>query len=239
MAIESAIIQLPFERQRRTITVNPSLQLASSATSPMINIEFIVRHKFQWVIRGVNGASTLVHERLSPTLGIRFFLPPRYFFEGDSSQSIIREMLWKVGINGRLRLLSIGGAVQSFAQEMILSESKMGRNELFLLVEIEVLNVMLYDERVALERILRESEENAREGYGVVPASKSSIEALQMVLFEDGNASSEDCRICLEEFEAGSWISRMPCSHVFHRDCLTQWLSQSHYCPLCRFEMPT
>nr|DAD32383.1 TPA_asm: hypothetical protein HUJ06_011234 [Nelumbo nucifera] len=197
----------------------------------MINIEFIVRPKFQWVIRGVNGASTLVHERLSPTLGIRFFLPPRYFFDGDSSQSIIREMLWKVGING--------SAVQSFSQEMILSESKMGCNELFLLVEIEVLNVMLYDERVALERILRESEENARGGYGVVPASKSSIEALQMVLFEDGNASSEDCRICLEEFEAGSWISRMPCSHVFHRDCLTQWLSQSHYSPLCRFEMPT
>ncbi|MBA0582944.1 hypothetical protein Gorai_013829 [Gossypium raimondii] len=60
--------------------------------------------------------------------------------------------------------------------------------------------------------------------------------------------------ICLEEVEVGFKASRMPCSHiekyknivesqmpcshVFHDDCIKKWLNQSHYCPICRFEMP-
>ena len=49
----------------------------------------------------------------------------------------------------------------------------------------------------------------------------------------------ETCMVCLEEYGAGSCASRMPCSHVFHDECIITWLRQSHYCPLCRFEMPT
>ncbi|XVF85980.1 hypothetical protein PTKIN_Ptkin17bG0160500 [Pterospermum kingtungense] len=33
--------------------------------------------------------------------------------------------------------------------------------------------------------------------------------------------------------------SRMPCSHTFHGNCIENWLKLSHYCPICRFEMPT
>ncbi|EYU40221.1 hypothetical protein MIMGU_mgv1a020278mg, partial [Erythranthe guttata] len=44
------------------------------------------------------------------------------------------------------------------------------------------------------------------------------------------------CSICLEDLEEAL---SMPCSHVYHGDCIKKWLSISHYCPLCRFEMPT
>ena len=45
------------------------------------------------------------------------------------------------------------------------------------------------------------------------------------------------CSICLEDFgrteQAG--FSRNPaCEHVFHRECITNWLITHKECPLCR-----
>ncbi|KAJ9677272.1 hypothetical protein PVL29_022332 [Vitis rotundifolia] len=70
-----------------------------------------------------------------------------------------------------------------------------------------------------------------------VPATRASIEALEKIKFEDGN-STDKCMICLEEFATESEVSRMPCSHVYHEDCIIEWLERSHMCPLCRFKMP-
>ncbi|KAK8614594.1 hypothetical protein V6N13_068394 [Hibiscus sabdariffa] len=76
------------------------------------------------------------------------------------------------------------------------------------------------------------AEEMETSGYGMVPAQESSLrEMVETVRVEEGD---EDCTICLEGFEAGSYAARMPCSHIFHHE----WLKHSHYCPLCRFEMP-
>ncbi|GFP94487.1 E3 ubiquitin-protein ligase ring1-like [Phtheirospermum japonicum] len=46
------------------------------------------------------------------------------------------------------------------------------------------------------------------------------------------------CSICLEEIVRGGEGLFMPCCHVFHEDCIKKWLRTSHYCPVCRFEMP-
>ncbi|WCJ38135.1 RING/U-box superfamily protein [Euphorbia peplus] len=83
---------------------------------------------------------------------------------------------------------------------------------------------------------------------GNVPATQSSISNLEIV--RDADFSGEEncgetersCSICLEEFN-GTWmmeaeVKRMPCLHMFHGNCIDQWLNKSHYCPLCRFEMP-
>ncbi|KAK9001862.1 hypothetical protein V6N11_024560 [Hibiscus sabdariffa] len=85
-----------------------------------------------------------------------------------------------------------------------------------------------------MSRVLAEEMETS--GYGMVPAQESSLrEMVETVRVEEGD---EDCTICLEGFEAGSYAARMPCSHIFHAECIQEWLKQSHYCPLCRFEMP-
>ncbi|KAL5759582.1 hypothetical protein ACOSP7_018100 [Xanthoceras sorbifolium] len=51
--------------------------------------------------------------------------------------------------------------------------------------------------------------------------------------------SQMNCSIRMEQLWAGTYATAMPCLHVYHGDCIVQWLKQSHFCPLCRYEMPT
>ncbi|KAK8615002.1 hypothetical protein V6N13_068788 [Hibiscus sabdariffa] len=88
-----------------------------------------------------------------------------------------------------------------------------------------------------LTRALVESaSEFERDSYGMVAATEASIE--EMLEKVEVKAGDETCMICLNELEVGLKASQMPCSHDFHADCIENWLRQSHYCPICRFEMP-
>ncbi|KAI3977412.1 hypothetical protein MKX01_000325 [Papaver californicum] len=49
------------------------------------------------------------------------------------------------------------------------------------------------------------------------------------------STSCTTCVVCMEDFEVGTVVTYMPCSHFFHEDCLLPWLQESNCCPLCRF----
>ncbi|CAH9112960.1 unnamed protein product [Cuscuta europaea] len=81
-------------------------------------------------------------------------------------------------------------------------------------------------------------------GNGMKPASGWSMEEMLKKLdlgeVVDCGGGEESCAVCLdclkrEEEE----VLGMPCSHRCHAKCIIQWLRKSHYCPLCRFRMPT
>ncbi|TYI13248.1 hypothetical protein ES332_A08G046200v1 [Gossypium tomentosum] len=97
----------------------------------------------------------------------------------------------------------------------------------------------VHNDGVLMGRALAESAlEFGSSNYDMVPAKESLVkEMVKVVKVEAGD--EEDCIICLEELEVGFYASQMPCSHTFHVDCIVKWLKQSHYCPICRFEMPT
>ena len=45
--------------------------------------------------------------------------------------------------------------------------------------------------------------------------------------------SEETCRICLFEYEDADELCTLPCSHIFHKRCIREWLSgSSTACPL-------
>jgi E3 ubiquitin-protein ligase synoviolin len=50
---------------------------------------------------------------------------------------------------------------------------------------------------------------------------------------EEELAAAGDCLICREAMERGK---KLPCSHVFHLDCLRMWLQHQQSCPLCRYD---
>ncbi|XP_017635745.1 E3 ubiquitin-protein ligase MPSR1-like [Gossypium arboreum] len=94
------------------------------------------------------------------------------------------------------------------------------------------------EEEVLIGRATAESElEFERSNYGMVAAKESSVE--KMLKKVRVKSRGEDCLICMEELEIGIDASQMPCSHAFHCNCIEKWLKVSHYCPVCRFAMPT
>ncbi|OIV96932.1 hypothetical protein TanjilG_00514 [Lupinus angustifolius] len=88
----------------------------------------------------------------------------------------------------------------------------------------------LYDEVVNMA--MEESEGEVK----MVPASKNAIDSLKKVnLGKD--IAKEECSICLVEFIGEEEVSEMPCKHMYHQECITQWLRRSGMCPLCRYSM--
>ncbi|PRQ17383.1 putative transcription factor C2H2 family [Rosa chinensis] len=106
-------------------------------------------------------------------------------------------------------------------------------------------------------RDLRELEESMeRYEPKFIPATKSSIEALEKVTLDslDEAAASFTCGICQEgldqlkaveeeedhgDIKPRTTITRLPCLHIYHDTCIVQWLKISHLCPLCRHALPT
>lgn len=50
---------------------------------------------------------------------------------------------------------------------------------------------------------------------------------------------SLECSICISELDrTDSQVMTTPCSHRFHKACLTNWMSIKLQCPTCRSELP-
>ncbi|KAI0500033.1 hypothetical protein KFK09_018241 [Dendrobium nobile] len=59
-------------------------------------------------------------------------------------------------------------------------------------------------------------------------SEESSTEELQM----------EYCCVCLSSLEEGEGTRKLPCRHMFHRECVDRWLALCRRtCPLCRLSI--
>jgi hypothetical protein len=46
---------------------------------------------------------------------------------------------------------------------------------------------------------------------------------------------SSQCSICLGDFNLSDILLQLTCKHIYHRECLLQWLQTHYRCPYCRF----
>ena len=42
------------------------------------------------------------------------------------------------------------------------------------------------------------------------------------------------CTICIADIENGDRVGCLPCDHLFHADCLKEWIKRRNVCPLCQ-----
>jgi len=47
---------------------------------------------------------------------------------------------------------------------------------------------------------------------------------------------NKECSICLEVFQKGNKIISLPCAHIYHNNCIKNWLLKKNFCPICKYE---
>lgn len=77
---------------------------------------------------------------------------------------------------------------------------------------------------------------------GPPPTSAATLRSLPKIKVKPYDLianESNECSICLEDLVAGQPALRIPCGHLYHEECVKDWLRKSNVCPVCRFELPT
>lgn len=70
-------------------------------------------------------------------------------------------------------------------------------------------------------------------------ATLRSLPRIKVTAYDIATNEGSECSICLGDLVAGEPALRIPCGHLFHEDCVKDWLKKSNECPVCRFELPT
>ncbi|XP_032906777.1 RING finger protein 11-like isoform X1 [Amblyraja radiata] len=50
---------------------------------------------------------------------------------------------------------------------------------------------------------------------------------------EPQNKKAKECVICMMDFVFGDPIRFLPCMHIYHMECIDEWLMRSFTCPTC------
>ena len=62
---------------------------------------------------------------------------------------------------------------------------------------------------------------------------KHNINREQMLEFDEEENNREQFCFCMEEKENAEFV-KLNCNHIFHTECLAQWLVNNNSCPNCR-----
>lgn len=75
------------------------------------------------------------------------------------------------------------------------------------------------NDRALTEAVVRKSLDQAV--FRLMPTTKALVEALNKFVF-DGSSCDQLCVVCLENMLSEDQVTCLPCSHIFHRDCIIQ-----------------
>jgi len=84
--------------------------------------------------------------------------------------------------------------------------------------------------------------EPLRLGDSCPPASIDAIKAIPSINITQEDLEDENnrsCCICFGDHKLGEKVARLPCGHIFHRKCVSEWLEKHCTCPFCRWELKT
>jgi hypothetical protein len=136
----------------------------------------------------------------------------------------------------------------------ILSYSMIGMNFVFN-ENFNMLNEILFAEvkrylrrniaiRLLLPHLLLGRGENHQMEDVKLVVPENELNNIPTKTFKDIETEIKDknnkCTICQDEFRDNDTVRNLACEHIFHTDCVDNWLTQhSHKCPCCRKEAKT
>ena len=90
--------------------------------------------------------------------------------------------------------------------------------------------LLRFEEEDAINNNKKENlfkEDDAKEILRYIPNSIIQEE-------KNKNENNYKCLICLYEFKIGDKVCTLPCLHIFHIDCLKNWIIRNTWCPICK-----
>lgn len=76
---------------------------------------------------------------------------------------------------------------------------------------------------------------NQMDNAGPPPLEKEKINEIPKCEITQEQVDSKlQCSVCWEDFQFKETVRQLPCSHVYHEDCILPWLKLHGTCPVCR-----
>eukprot|EP01041_Mallomonas_annulata_P005206 gene5206-10421_t len=98
---------------------------------------------------------------------------------------------------------------------------------------LQILEAQLREELSNLQNAFMEAE--ARKSQPLTRAMLDNLKSTNLNV--DMLCDQPSCPICSEDYVLGEVVTKLPCTHVFHRTCVLPWLEMKRTCPICRFEL--
>lgn len=97
---------------------------------------------------------------------------------------------------------------------------------------IREVNTIMVPQEIALSNGFR----GEAKGYIYRGLSIDEIAKIQhMMVMKQDKITEEMCSVCYEDFKQGDDMCVLPvCHHIFHMNCVKEWLVKSPVCPMCR-----
>lgn len=97
--------------------------------------------------------------------------------------------------------------------------------------------VITEDDEIIKFLLRNGAQAHIKNAYGQLPfemvTESLHLKRLLTLLAESYKCDGIDCYICHDHI-IDEYVVKLPCKHIFHRDCYTQWLGN---CPTCRYEI--
>lgn len=218
---------------RHRITYSSSSHVDPVDTQlPCVNFTFFCKPVIrQWLYNSPGQRPEFLSDCYAPVTVISFAIFPQPLITGEAIRRELRDQFPPVYER------SLEEMIKNVAQttQGLMESAVQGHN----VFNVNVQVVLTYNRVVVPEEvIIRHFMEVTMDDFSrMVPATDESIKLLQYKTITD--SGENNCVVCLEELSAGCEAAYMPCSHAFHGDCIEKWLRTSHYCPICRLQMPT
>ena len=62
---------------------------------------------------------------------------------------------------------------------------------------------------------------------------KDKILNIPQIYYKKNQFDNYECFICIDEFKENELLKQLKCGHIFHKECLSQWLLNQNNCPVC------
>lgn len=74
--------------------------------------------------------------------------------------------------------------------------------------------------------------------FGNTGAPQEIVNELELLKYEDTDKTIDECGICISKYENTDKLRKLPCKHLFHKDCVDNWLVNfNKTCPFCRADI--